>query len=69
VNETDYSQYLNDDNSLNTGKLWSDITAITGFYREGRRKDLYEAVNSWHYRHTMEIREQEREKSAVLGED
>jgi len=57
VSDYDYSKYLNDDNSLNTAKLWSDVAAITGFYREGRRKDLYDAVTTWYYEHVRSQKE------------
>ena len=62
MSEYDYSKYLNDDNSLNTGELWADVAAITGFYREGKRKDLYDSVTNWHYQHVKT----EKEKSNAL---
>jgi len=59
VSNYDFSKYLDDNNSLNTGKLWSDVAAISGFYRTKRREDLYNAVTTWYYEHIKS----EKEKS------
>lgn len=44
----DFTKYLNDDKSLNNGKLWSDVANIRGFFRVQQREDLYNAVKTWH---------------------
>ena len=56
--DIDYSKYLDDDDSLNKGKLWSDIAGIRGFYSDQRRKDLYDAVTTWYYHHIKAKKEE-----------
>ena len=46
--ELKFSKYLNKDFSLNSGKLWSDVSKIQGFYMDKRRRELYEAVTDWY---------------------
>ena len=45
--EVKFNKYLNKDYSLNSGKLWADVSNIQGFYMDIRRRELYEAVTDW----------------------
>ena len=46
--ELKFNKYLNKDFSLNSGKLWADVSKIQGFYMDKRRRELYEAVTNWY---------------------
>jgi hypothetical protein len=46
--EVKFNKYLNKDFSLNSGKLWADVSKIQGFYMDKRRRELYEAVTNWY---------------------